>query len=301
MVLTSETIAETVRRGLRQRSAVLPSYLLYDAAGSALFERITGTPEYYPTRAETAILERHAAEMVGDAIEIVEFGSGSSVKSILLLQVIADRPGATYIPVDISADFLAHTAAGLNQHFPTIAIRPIAKEYTAALRSLPASPRPRLFAFLGSNVGNFEPRQEVQFLRAVRQAMTTGDSLLIGTDLVKSPDVLLAAYNDAAGVTAAFTRNLLTRMQNEAAAELNADHWRHDARWNAEESRMEIGLIALTSTTITLEGESFSFVAGDRIETELSHKYTRESVGRLAEAAGMRVTGWWTDRDGLFA
>ncbi len=302
------TFRDLVLQGLAAAPKTLPTRFLYDAEGSALFERITALPEYDLTRNETEILTARAGEIVGccGAEEIVEFGSGSSLKTRRLLSaLIESRPRARYVPIDISGDFLAESAAELARDFPTLAIAPVAAEYFAALASLPPPDRRRLFLFLGSNLGNFEPAGAARFLAAVAARMAPGDSLLLGLDLVKGERELRAAYDDAEGVTAAFTLNLLARANRELGADFDLDPahpgFRHDARWNPALSRMEMGIVSLRDQMVRVAGRAFRFAQGERVETEFSHKYTREAAAALAEAAGLRLAHWWTDARARFA
>ena len=301
--------AELFRRGLSADPKTLPTRFLYDADGSALFERITELPEYDLTRNETEILAAHAGEILEEsgAREIVEFGSGSSLKTRLLLAELVHRAAhPRYVPIDISGEFLAASAADLDRDFPALEVAPIAGEYFAALATLaPRLPNlalgRRLFLFLGSNLGNFTPEEAERFLGAVAARMEPGDSLLLGLDLVKDERALVAAYDDAQGVTAAFTLNLLRRANRELGADFDLEAFRHDARWNPDLARMEMGIVSLHDQSANVAGETFSFRNGERVQTEFSHKYTKTSAAALARNAGLDLGHWWTDARGRFA
>ena len=301
-----ERFEALVLAGLSAQPKSLPTRFLYDAEGSSLFEAITALPEYYLTRAETEILRAHAQEIVADAgaDEIVEFGSGSSEKTRLLLAELERYTrgrGGRYGPIDISAEFLEETAAALAPAYPGLTIAPVAAEYFDALAAMPESPHRRLILFLGSNIGNFESGGASEFLRSVRVHMGPRDTLLLGLDQVKAEADLVAAYDDAQGVTARFTRNLLVRANRELGADFDLEAFRHFARWNAGYERMEMGLLILRDSSVRIAGSEFRFSAGEEIHTEFSRKYTRGSAERLAREAGLKIARWWTDAEGRFA
>lgn len=303
---SDESFASLVLAGLSATPKSLPTRFLYDAEGSALFEAITALPEYYLTRAETEILRAHAREIVADAgaDEIVEFGSGSSEKTRLLLAELERHTrgrGGRYVPIDISAEFLAESTEALAPAFPGLTIAPVAAEYFDAIAAMPPAAHRRLILFLGSNIGNFESGGAAEFLSDIRAQMSPRDTLLLGLDLVKEETDLVAAYDDAQGVTARFTQNLLVRANRELGADFALDAFRHFARWNPEYERMEMGLLVLRDTGVRIADREFRFARDEEIHTEYSRKYTRASAARLAGESGLKVARWWTDAQGRFA
>lgn len=300
------TLAGDVREGLTATPKRLPSKWLYDARGSALFEEITRTPEYYLTRTEAAILEQVADDIVAAVApaEIVEIGSGSSRKTRLLLEAL-HRHGAggdLYIPFDVSTDAVATAATALVADYPWLTVRGVVGDFSQHLTAVPRSGR-RLVALLGSTVGNSPPDGQVALLRGITGMLEDGDALLLGADLVKEPEVLEAAYDDAAGVTAAFTMNLVHVLQRELEAEIDADALRHVARWMPGPAWVEIGLEAVRPTTMrfpTLDLD-VGLRAGEKIRTEVSAKYTRQTLTDRLAAAGLALRAWHTDPDDLFA
>lgn len=298
-------LARDVRAGLTATPRSLPSKWLYDARGSALFEEITATPEYYLTRTEAAILERHAGEVVRAVrpVELLEIGSGSSRKTRLLLEAMHRLgTGDTYVPFDVSADAVEEAAAALIADYPWLKVRGVVGDFHEHLAEVPRTGR-RLVACLGSTIGNFPPAQQVELLTDIAGTLADGDVLLLGADLVKDPEVLEAAYNDAAGVTAAFTMNLVTILQREVGATIDADVLRHTARWNPTEARIEIGLEAVEPTVwrfpdLDLE---VALQGGEVVRTEVSSKFTRRTLTERLTAAGLALRTWYTDPDELFA
>jgi dimethylhistidine N-methyltransferase len=293
--------ADELAAGLRaQPRSVAPKWF-YDAVGSALFDRICALPEYYPTRTELALLDRHAAEMaavIGAGAEIVEFGAGSSVKVRLLLAAL-QRP-AGFVPVDISGAHLVAAAARLRSDFPGLAVRPLVADYTADALALPPPTGRRIGFYPGSSIGNFDPPEAERLLARLR-AWLPGGGLLIGVDLVKSPALLHAAYNDAAGVTAAFNLNLFARANRELGADFDLDAWDHSAFYNPPSQRIEMHLVSRRRQTVHLAGEAFGFDEGDSVHTENSYKYTVEGFQALARRAGWRPQAVWTDGQRRFA
>lgn len=274
--------------------ATLPIWF-YDHAGSELFEAITRLPEYYPTRAETAILtaEQGAlAAAIGPNRCVVEFGAGSLAKTPLLLAAIDP---VAYVPVDISGPFLRESAAVLQADFPDLPIMPVEADFTQPF-ALPAvgCPKHRLGFFPGSTIGNFDPAAAVDLLRSMRESLGDESLLLIGMDRVKGADILIPAYDDAAGVTAAFNLNLLARLNREAEADFRLEGFAHLARWNEVESRIEMRLRSLADQTVHVAGRPFGFVEGETIHTENSYKYAPERFEALAEGAGWSVVDRWT-------
>lgn len=285
-----------VLAGLAAPIPAVPARWLYDRRGSELFETITRLPEYYPTRTETALLESRAAEiaaMTGKGEAVVEFGSGSSAKTPILLRAIAP---AAYVPVDISGDFLRDSAAALQAQFPDLPIHPVEADFTRAIE-LPAeiAGLPRLGFFPGSTIGNLVPRTAVDLLRTMKETLGEGARLLIGMDRIKDLDILLAAYNDASGVTAEFNLNLLHRINAELGGDIPVDAFRHKAIWNDALSRIEMHLEAARDVAFSVAGTRFAFAAGATIHTENSHKYGYRDSRLLLRAAGWGLIGEWTD------
>ena len=295
-----------VSHGLAAAQKHLPCRFFYDTPGSHLFEQICGLPEYYPTRTEQAILQRHAHELAAQAgsdLTLVEFGSGSSFKTRLLMDaLLARQPQLHYLPIDISREFLHHSARALLTEYPQLSITAIAGEYNDAIEALPNASGPRLFLFLGSNIGNFEREEAVAFLRRIRHRMQPDDRLLLGVDLVKDPSVLEAAYNDAAGVTAAFNKNILLRCNRELKADFDLTQFEHHAPFMPAESRIEMRLISKRDQTVRLgtTGERFDFHAGEILHTEYSHKYTLGDVYSLCRLAGLETQACRQDERGWF-
>jgi len=291
-----------VLNGLKHMPRSLSPKFFYDRRGSELFEAITETPEYYPTRTEIGLLEKYGEEMaamLGQACLLVELGSGSSRKIRLLLDAL--KPAA-YMPVDISRDFLLASAKALASDFPRVQIHATCADYSQGL-NLPWQPDtlPRAAFFPGSSIGNFEPQQAQQLLQHVAAALGSGGHLLIGVDLQKDSEILDRAYNDSAGLTAAFNLNLLTRINRELGADFNTDAFSHYAFYNAAAGRVEMHLISLATQQVHIDKQSFNFFRGDGIHTENSYKYTLDGFRQLAESAGFSTQGVWTDEQNLFS
>lgn len=281
----------------RPRS-VSPKFF-YDAAGSRLFDRICDLPEYYPTRTEFALLADHGAEMAAqfpDHADLVEFGAGSLTKVRLLLDAWPAR--GRFIPVDISAEHLRASAEQLQRDVPGLEVLPIAGDFTRPL-ALPASDC-RVGFFPGSSIGNLSPVAAVRFLRQAAQALP-GGGLLVGVDLVKDPATLHHAYNDAAGVTAAFNRNLLVRANRELGANFDVDAFDHYAFYEPLQQRVEMHLVSRRLQVVTVAGQSFEFDEGESLHTENSHKYTVDGFRQLARRAGFEPQAVWVDDDHLFS
>jgi len=301
------TVAADVRAGLLAQPKHLPPWLFYDAAGSAIFEEITRLPEYYPTRTERAILTAHADDMVaaaGPPASLVELGAGSATKTRVIIAALqAVRPSATYMPVDVSPSALAGAARHLRTRFPTLAVTPVVAKYPDELGFLRAVPSPRLVLFLGSNIGNYEPDDACSLLRALRHHLRPSDNLLLATDLRKDPSLLVPAYDDAAGVTARFNKNVLVRLNRQLGATFDLDLFRHVARWNSRASRIEMHLQSLAAQEVSIAalGLTIRLRAGERIHTESSYKYTPRMVKRLLGAAGFSWRRSWTDPRSWFA
>lgn len=285
-----------VLTGLKQQQKAVPARYFYDERGSELFEDITRQEEYYPTRAETEILQSRGAEfadLIGPGRAVVEFGSGSSVKTPLLLSAI--DPGA-YVPLDISGEFLRASAAELAAKFPGLPVHPVEADFTKRVE-LPAevSAMPKLGFFPGSTIGNMVPRTAVDLLREMRKTLGDEALLLIGMDLVKGRKVLEAAYDDASGVTAAFNLNLLHRINRELGGTIPVDRFRHEARWVDTFARIEMHLVAQEDVSFEVSGERFGMAAGETIHTENSHKFGKRSSNTLLLAGHWTPVARWTD------
>ncbi|MGA5351542.1 L-histidine N(alpha)-methyltransferase [Streptomyces thermodiastaticus] len=291
-----------VRDGLTRTPKTLPPKWFYDAHGSELFERITELPEYYPTRAEREILQDRAGEIATllPARTLVELGSGSSEKTRLLLDALTGLH--TYVPVDVSESALRQAGQALAVERPSLRVHALIADFTAGL-VLPDTPGPRLLAFLGGTIGNLLPDERARFLTAMRSLLTAGDALLLGTDLVKDPEVLVRAYDDAAGVTAAFDKNVLTVIDRELGADFDPDAFDHVALWDADGERIEMRLRSRTTQTVKVPALDLTvdFAAGEELRTEVSAKFRREKVTGELTAAGFAPVGWWTDAAGRFA
>ena|SRR5215213_1122967 len=299
----SEGFAEHVVHGLSDSPKWLSAKYFYDAAGSELFEQITALPEYYPTRTELSILNRFASEMaayVPLSAALVEFGTGSTKKARILIEAAPQL--ASYVPVDISAHFLAREAAAVRRDIPWIAVLPVAADFTRDFElPLQISARPRVGFFPGSTIGNFEPDDAAEFLRQAGRILGSGASMIVGVDLIKDSAVLNAAYDDAAGVTAKFNLNVLTRMNRELGGSLDLAAFRHHAFYDEESHRIEMHLESLKAQSVSVAGHTFAFEKGETIHTENSYKYTVETFRALAVSAGWRPAATWTDERGYFS
>ncbi len=297
-------LVEEVLAGLRSRPKRLSPAHLYDRRGSQLFEAICDLPEYYLTRTETAILARHAAQIaacIGPQALLLEPGSGSSRKTRLLLDALADL--AAYVPVDISRGHLLEAAGALQAAYPHLEVLPVCADFTQGI-ALPPTRRPpaRVAVFFpGSTLGNFDSSQAVGLLERMGRTAGAGGGLVVGIDLVKDPAVLERAYNDAAGITAAFNMNLLARLNRELAADFAAGGFRHEAVWVPAQSRIEMHLVSLCAQVVHVAGERVEFQAGERLVTEHCHKYTDQSFAAQARAAGWTPRQSWTDPRGYFS
>ena len=294
-----------VRAGLTATPKVLAPKYFYDGRGSELFEDITRLPEYYQTRAEAGILAERAVDVADltKARTLVELGSGSSEKTHLLLQALRDVGSLErYVPVDVSADALEWAMPGLVADYPGLDVHGVVADFERHLDRLPGD-GPRLVAFLGGTIGNFVPDQRAAFLAALGDTLEPGDALLLGTDLVKDPDRLVRAYDDAAGVTAAFDLNVLHVMNRELGATFDVDAFRHVAVWDADQEWIEMRLRSRHEQTVDVPALSLSvnFAEGEEMRTEVSAKFRHEKVADELDAAGLRLAEWWTDHDGDFA
>ena len=298
----TSAMAPDVVDGLsRQPKQLSPKYF-YDAAGSELFEQITQLPEYYPTRTELGILRKQASEIAGSApsgAALVEFGAGATTKARLLLN---QQTFLAYVPVDISADFLAGQASVLRRDFPRLDVYPVAADFTASF-ALPEAVEglPKVGFFPGSTIGNFEPHEACAFLRRTRELLGPNAQMIVGVDLEKDERVLHAAYNDAASVTASFNLNLLVRINRELGGNFDLGAFTHRAIYNRERHRIEMHLISTKSQTVRLLGRNLSFRRGESIHTENSYKYSIERFTALVRGAGWRVLKSWADDEGMFS
>ncbi|UZK64887.1 L-histidine N(alpha)-methyltransferase [Sphingomonas sp. M1-B02] len=291
-----------VLAGLAATPRAIPARWFYDRRGSELFEAITELPEYYPTRTETALLQSVSPELAGLSAQgaaVVEFGSGSSTKTPILLKAI--HPAA-YVPIDISGDFLRQSARELGAAFPGLPVYPVEADFLRPV-PLPAdvASLPKLGFFPGSTIGNMDAHDAVDLLRVMVQWLGEGSRLLIGMDRVKSPDILIPAYDDAQGVTAAFNLNLLERINRELDGDVPVDAFRHRAIWNDDVARIEMHLEAVRDVAFTVDGRAFTIAAGETIHTENSHKYGPNGARTLLRAGGWTPIAEWTDTNDWFA
>lgn len=294
---------DAVIEGLGREPKTIPSKFLYDQRGSALFEQICTLPEYYPTRVETAILNRHAAEiasMCGHRCVLIELGSGSSAKTRILLDRL-DSPAA-YIPVDIAYDQLRVAAALIARDYPQLEVLPLCADYTAPFE-LPAPRRQasrRVTFFPGSTIGNLEPAEAVRFIANLARASKPGDAIIVGVDLLKSRAMLERAYNDSQGVTADFNLNILRRMKRELKADIQIDGFHHRAVFNPEAGRIEMHLVSTRDQVIRLDHREIPVRRGEAIVTEHCYKYAIDAFCELVAAADCRVERTWTDSERFF-
>lgn len=300
--LLASAFARDVLAGLSQPQKVIPARYFYDRRGSELFEEITRLPEYYPTRTEIDLLDKHGADiarLTGKRRVVVEFGSGSSTKTPLLLERV--DPSA-YVPIDISADFLRESADSLGAQHPWLKVLPLAGDFTRPIE-LPAAVRdqPMLGFFPGSTIGNLDHAAAVDLLRAFRATLGHDARLVIGIDTRKNPRLLEAAYDDGAGVTAKFNLNLLHRINRELGGDIAVEDFEHRALWNDALGRIEMHLVAQRDLSFTVAGRRFAMRAGETIHTENSHKYTPEEARLLARASGWEPLAAWTDARAMFS
>lgn len=293
---------DDVLAGLSAASPAIPARWLYDRRGSELFEAITELPEYYLTRADRALLERHSgdvASIAGTGAAVIEFGSGSSSKTPVLLRAL--QPSC-YVPIDISGEFLRESAAALAEQFPRLPILPVEADFMRPIE-LPrqVDGAAKLGFFPGSTIGNLVASTAVDLLRAMKKTLGVGAWLLIGMDRLKDVDVLLRAYDDRAGVTAEFNLNLLHRINAELDGTIPVEHFRHRAVWNDRMARIEMHLEAVRDVAFAVAGQCFAFRAGETIHTENSHKYGLRDSRLLLKAGGWTVREEWTDEEGQFA
>ncbi|HEY8778641.1 MAG TPA: L-histidine N(alpha)-methyltransferase [Solirubrobacterales bacterium] len=298
-------MAADVRAGLTRPFKELSPRYFYDEYGSQLFEDITELPEYYPTRCEREILETRSAEICEAAnspATLIELGSGSAAKTRVLLDAMLDAGLETYCPVDISEEITRETAERIADEYDDIAIRGLVCDFELDLERIPVA-APRVIALLGGTIGNFEPQQRAGFLRRVSHLLGPEDRFLLGTDLVKDPATLEAAYNDSQGVTADFNKNVLAVLNRELDADFDLDAFEHVARWDPENLWIDIRLRSLTNQVVNVSAIDMqaAFSAGEEMRTEISTKFARPGLEGIYAEAGLELTDWWTDADGLFA
>ena len=301
----AEQMARDVRAGLSARPLTLPPKYFYDARGSELFDEITRLDEYYPTRTERAILEQRVTEIaeVTGARTLIELGSGTSEKTRLLLRTLHDAGTLrTFVPFDVDPAILTTASAAVAAEFPGLDVRPVVGDFEHHLGELPAGEH-RLLAFLGSTIGNLTPDQRTGFLAGVRGTLDEGDAFLLGLDLVKDPDRLVAAYDDARGVTAAFNKNVLSVLNRELDADFDPGSFQHLARWDAEHEWIEMRLRSTRDQRVEVRAIDLvlDLEAGEEIRTEISAKFRRPGISAELAAAGFALEHWWTDDDGDFA
>jgi L-histidine N-alpha-methyltransferase len=294
-------IVEAARTGLTATPKTLPAMLFYDDEGCRLFYEITRLPEYYLTRTETTLLTSIAAGLVPEGFRdavLVEFGGSDEAKARILLD-LPGSPFKTYVSIDVAAPSLAAMQARLRGARPDLAVVPIVADFMQPLQ-LPALGSPRMGFFPGSTIGNLDPAAATRFLASARDSLGADSWFLLGADLRKSPGILLPAYNDSAGVTAAFNLNLLRRLNREAAADFDLDRFRHEAVWNDKESRIEMHLISTRDQTVHIDGRAIDFREAESIHTENSYKHTPDRLVEIARRAGWEMQRVWQDRAGLF-
>ena len=297
-------LLEIVRRGLHARPKRLPSWLFYDAQGSALFERICEQPEYYLTRCETALMQAHAADIadvLGVDVRLVEYGSGNASKTRLLLDHMAAP--VSYVPVEISPEPLQQSVRRLGEYFPRLPMQPLCADFTRALRLPipPRAPRRTVIYFPGSTIGNFDTAEAVALLRKMRAEMGENGGILVGADLKKDTARIEAAYNDAAGVTAEFTLNMLARLNRELGSDFDLSGFRHRAHYNALAGRIETSLVSRRAQRVRVGRFQVAFGEDEAIRVEISCKYSLEDFAALAGKAGLEVLRVWLDPERMFS
>jgi len=295
-----------VLEGLTASPKHLPAKLFYDAVGSQLFEQITELPEYYLTRTERSILERYAADILqqaGSPLTLVELGAGTATKTCVLIEELLQRQSRTlFYPIDVSSSALDEAVRNMSQQFPSLRVNPIVADYTGGVPALSRISGRKLVLYIGSSIGNFEPPQAIRVLRRIRQTLRSGDALLLGADFAKSSKILVPAYDDAQGVTAAFNKNILARLNRELDADFDVDAFQHVALWNRRASRMEIYLESLADQSVFVPAIDLDikFKAGERMHTENSYKYTEEMIESILREGGFNLEHTWCDRKKWF-
>jgi L-histidine N-alpha-methyltransferase len=301
----ARALRDDVRAGLSATPKWLPPKWFYDARGSDLFEQITRLPEYYPTRAEREILQARAGEIAGvtGAHTLVELGSGSSEKTRLLLDGLRDHGTLTsFVPLDVSESALRDASDAINADYPALDVHGVVGDFTAHLDKLPGD-SPRMVAFLGGTIGNLIPAERAAFYRSIRDVLEPGEWLLLGTDLVKDAETLVAAYDDAAGVTAEFNKNVLRVINRQLGADFDVDAFEHVALWDPDNEWIEMHLRATRAMRVLIPEIhlDISFAEGEEISTEISAKFRRAGVEAELATAGFAPAAWWTDGEARFA
>jgi len=305
-LFTNDAIAPDVRQGLTASPKSLPSKLFYDEVGSQLFEQITELPEYYLSRTERSILEQYAGEILanaGPSLTLVELGSGTAAKTCVLIEELLLRQSrALFYPIDVSPSALEQAVRHLGRQFPCLRVNPIVGDYTGGVPALSRITGRKLVLYIGSSIGNFEPHHAIRMLRRIRQTLRSGDALLLGADFAKSPKILVPAYDDAQGVTAAFNKNILARLNRELEADFEVDAFKHITLWNRRCSRMEIYLESTTAQTAFIPALDLdvSFERGERMHTENSYKYTDAMIESILRESGFMLEQTWCDRKKWF-
>lgn len=300
-----ESFRDALVAGLSQPAKSIPCRFLYDEQGSALFDRICELEEYYPTRTELGILKASAGEMaawIGPHATLIEFGASSAEKVRIVLRALKDPAG--YVPIDVSAEYLRKAAEDVARDFPGVAVTAVCGDYTQPIKlpdTVLAAPGRRVGFFPGSTIGNLTPPEAIDFLSLWSHTLGPGGGMLVGVDLQKDPKIIERAYDDPKGVTADFSRNLLARANRELGADFDIDRFRHHARYNAEQGRVEIHLESLADQDVHTCGRTFHFAKGELVHTEYSYKYTLEGFRALASDAGFKPVEAWTDPNRLFS
>lgn len=300
-------IALDVIEGLTTSPKSLPPKLFYDAVGSELFEEITRLPEYYPTRTELSIFKAYADEIsaaCGHSVNLVELGAGTGHKTRTIIAALLRRQlVVNYFPVDVSPAALDFAKSALEEEFAAVRVRPVVLDFSESMGFLRRIPRPRLVLYIGSSIGNLEPREAGALLTSLRSAIEPGDCFLLGTDLVKDTSILLPAYNDPQGVTERFNKNMLARINRELGGQFDMEAFNHRAIWNERESRVEMHLESAEEQVVRVDllNLSVPFRRGETIHTENSYKYTVEGVQRMLAASGFELAHTWCDARGWFA
>jgi len=299
--LLASPIAEEVYEGLSSRPKQLPPKLFYDAEGSRLFDEITETPEYYPTRTERGILERHAQAVVAQAgtnLTLVEMGAGSASKTrVLIAALLSQQLRLDFYPVDVSSSALREAVSSLNGDFRGLHVSPIVADYSRHIPPLQSLPGRKLVLFIGSSIGNFEPEEARGFLKRLRRSLSPGDALLLGFDMRKDPETLHAAYNDRQGVTARFNKNVLARINRELGGRFDLSSFEHVAFWDQKKSRIEMHLESAVEQIVWVQDldQAFYFSRGERLHTENSYKFSDATIASLLRRTGLRLENTWTD------
>jgi dimethylhistidine N-methyltransferase len=294
---------DDVINGLSQVQKTIPCRWLYDERGSELFEDITVQPEYYPTRTETGILSQYAAEIadhVGPHSTVVEYGAGASVKTRILIDALEEL--STYIPIDISAEFLQTSAASLQEDYPDLNIEPVVADFLSTV-DLPekSDGGARVGFFPGSTIGNLESLEITGFMQRAREDLGAGAQFVLGADLKKDPNILIPAYDDSAGITSEFNLNLLRRINGELDANFDVASFNHEARWNNDDARIEMHLVSERDQSVEISGKKFDFRQGETIHTENSRKFEIDALKTLIGQCGWQMADSWVDKDSLFS